>query len=127
MRLFLKLLVGLGLAVGLLLGLAHMHMRALKRASMHGAMNTLQKVYAEYQRTGSLAPSQPHAVVSVFTNTIKVNGMNLPCALSLDWFFFRRDGFLAITTNNTILWLGNNKEPRVIDRSYSPPLFGDGV
>jgi hypothetical protein len=94
---------------------------------MIGAMHTLEKVCAEYQRTGVIRPSEPHALVSVFTNTITVDGVDFPCVLSLDWFFFRSNGFLAITTNKTILWIGKDQEPRVLDRSYSPPLFGDGV
>src|SRR6266576_2633737 len=118
MRTPLVWITGLAIVGAVFLGCAYLHGRALQRSSMYGARTFLEQAYTEFERTGTLPASKPHAQLSVFTNTLVVGGVTQQCALALDWFYFRRDGFLAMTTNRTVLWIDKRSAPRIIDGSY---------
>ena len=72
---------GLALVAALFLGSAHQHRRAMQRAAMYNARLFLEHAYADYERTGSLPASQPHARLTLFTNLVAVPGGNVRCAL----------------------------------------------
>jgi hypothetical protein len=127
MRRLATILGGLLVLVGALLGMAHMHGRAMQRAAMYNARLNLERAYAEYERTGSIPTSEPHAQFSVFTNSVIVAGVSYRCALALDWRYFSGEGFLAVSTNRTILWIDKVRPPRIIDDQYRAPIFRHGV
>jgi hypothetical protein len=127
MRTALVWLGGLAVAAGLLLGFAHLHGRAMQRAAMHNARLYLERAYADYERTGTVPPSEPHARVRVFTNGVTAGRAIHRCALALDWRYFGGRGFLAVSTNGTILWIDKTLGPRIIDDSYRAPLFRRGI
>ncbi len=120
-------LIGLAVCAAGFLGYAHLHARAMQRAAMYNARLFLVRAYADYERSGTLPPSQPHAQLSLYTNPVVMAGVTQHCAVALDWRYFRRHGFLAISTNRTVFWIDHRRGPRIIDRSYRAPLFGGGV
>ena len=127
MRTLLSLLVGLAIIAALLFGFAYLHGRAMQRAAMWNAKLYLEHAYADYERSGAIPPSESYAHIRPFTNSVAVGGVSYRCVLALDWFYFSSDGFLAITTNQTILWIDKVRPPKIIDTSYHAPLFGGGV
>lgn len=127
MRTCLAWLGGLAIVAGLLMGFAHLHGRAMQRAAMYNASFYLERAYADYERTGAVPRSEPHAQLRLFTNTVVVANVNYRCVLALDWRYFSKDGFLAVSTNEAILWIDKILPPKIIDKHYRPPLFGGGI
>ena len=127
MRSSFRWLAGVAIIAGVLLVGAHLHGRTMQRAAMYNARLYLEHAYADYERTGLVSPSQPHASVRLFTNTVTVAAVSYHCALALDWRYFSADGFLAVSTNRMILWIERVRPPRIIDDHYRAPLFGGGV
>ena len=127
MRASLSWLAGLAIIAALVLSFAHQHSRAMQRAAMHNASHYLERAYVDYERTGAVPPSEPHALVRLFTNSVVAAGVDYRCVLALDWRYFSSDGFLAVTTNRTIIWIDKVRPPKIIDDSYHAPLFGGGV
>ena len=120
-------LAALAIVAAVFLGFGHVHERAMQRTAMFNARLVLERAYADYERTGALPPSEPHAHLSLYTNAVVVSGVTQQCAVALDWRYFRRYGFLSISTNRTVFWIDNRSGPRIIDGSYRAPLFGGGV
>ena len=127
MRASLSWLAGLVILAALVLSFAHQHGRAMQRAAMYNARLYLERAYLDYERTGAIPPSEPHAHVRLFTNSVVAAGVDYRCVLALDWRYFSGDGFLAVTTNRTILWIDKVRSPKIIDDSYQAPLFRGGV
>ena len=126
MRTPLVWITGFAIVAVLFFGLSYQHGRRMQRTAMYNARLFLERAYADYERTGTLPPSQPHARLSMYTNPIVVSGATQHCAVALDWRGFR-DGFLAISTNRSVFWIDNRRGPRIIDGSYRAPLYGGGV
>lgn len=118
-------IVGFAIVATLFFGYAHLHGRAMQRAAMYNARLSLERAYADYERTGTLPASRPSARLSIYTNAVIVSGATQYCAVALDWGF--RDGLLAISTNRTVFWIDNRRGPRIIDGSYRAPLFRGGI
>ena len=127
MRATLAWLVGLAIAAGLVIGYTRLHGRAMKRAAMYNARLYLERAYADYERTGTVPAAEQHAKVTPFTNTVVVTGMSHRCVLRLDWRALASEGFLAISTNGTVIWIDSNRPPRIIDDHYRVPLFSRGI
>lgn len=127
MRTPLAWLGGLAIAAGLLIGFAQLHGQAMRRAAMYDARLYLERAYADYERTGAVPRSEPHAQLRLFTNTVVVADVNYRCVLALDWRCFGSDGFLVVSTNGAILWIDKILPPKIIDKHYRAPLFGGGV
>ena len=103
----------------------HVYVRGMQRNGMVQARRSLERAYAEYERTGTLPASKPRAQLSIYTNAIIVSGVTQYPVVAFDWGF--RGGPLAITTNQTVLWLHTNRGPMIIDDSYRIPLFWGGL
>ena len=127
MRMFRSWLAALVIIAALVLGFAHQHGRAMQRTAMYNARLYLERAYVDYERTGAVPPSEPYARLRLFTNSVVAAGTDYRCVLALDWRYFSGDGFLAVTTNRTILWIDKVRPPKTIDDSYHAPLFGGGV
>ena len=127
MRTPLAWIVGLAIVAALFFGYAHLHGRAMQRATMYSARLFIEKAHSEFESTGVLPPSQPHAQLTLYSNAVVIGGVTQRCAVALDWRIFRGLGFLAISTNRTVFWIDQRRGPRIIDDSYRAPLFGGGV
>lgn len=114
------------LAVAFLV-LLYMAWRDEKRTAMYNARLYLERAHAEYERTGNVPASESDAQLRVFTDSVVVAGVSYRCALALDWPALGGEGFLAISTNRTVLWIDKVRAPRIIDDHYHAPLFRHGV
>lgn len=114
-------------ALGLFLCALHQHSRAMRRAAMHGGRVSLERAYADYERSGAVPSSGPHARFRPFTNCVSVVGVSYQCVLATDLLNSKANGFLAIATNGTVLWIDKARAPKIVDASYRAPLFGGGL
>ena len=122
MRTLLPWIVGLAIVLAALFFAC---VRGMQRNFMVQARKSLERAYADYERTGNLPASRPLAQLSIYTNVIIVNGVTQHSAIALDWGF--RGGPLAITTDRTVFWLHTNRGPMIIDDNYRIPLFWGGL
>ena len=126
MRTLLVWIVGLAIAVAVLcFAYGHLYVRGMQRNFMVQARRSLERAYADYERTGTLPASRPRAQFSIYTNDVVVSGVTQYFAVALDWGF--RGGPLAITTNRTVFWIHTNCGPMIIDDNYGIPLFWGGL
>jgi hypothetical protein len=97
--------------------------RSLRLASILQAHNCLKQAYIEYSGLGSVGPigsSKPF----VFTNTVVVDGKSFHCVVAVAVPRFEDEGVLAMTTNETLIWLDKTRPPKIIPRSgYRPHYF----
>jgi hypothetical protein len=57
------------------------------------------------------------------TNIVTIDGIQHQCYAEFwDWQF-RDEGTLAITTNQTFIWLDSKRPPKIIGPNYRPPFF----
>lgn len=124
MRTPLVWIVGLPIVAALFFGYAVYH-RGMQRNFMVQARRSLERAYAEYERTGTLPASQPRAQLSIYTNAVIVSGVTQYCAVALDWGF--RGGPLAISTNRTVFWINTNRGTMIIDDNYRIPTLWGGL
>lgn len=80
----------------------HVYVRGMQRNGMVQARRSLERAYAEYERTGTLPASKPRARLSIYTNAVIVSGITHAPVVAFDWSF--RGGPLVITTNWTVLY-----------------------
>lgn len=127
MRKSLTLLAVVAIVAGLYFGMAFQHARRMQRTAMYNARVFFERAYSEFERTGTLPPSQPHAQLTAYTNVVVATEVTQQCVLALRWHNFRNDGFLAISTNRTVFWIDHRRPPSIIDSNYRAPLFGSGI
>ena len=116
-------IIGLAIVAALFFGYMHLHHRACQRVGMYNARCFLERAYPEFERTGTVPTSAPDAQLTPYTNAIVVGGATQHCALALDWFYFRGEGFLAISTNKSVFWIGNRSGPHLLVPHYGGPFF----
>lgn len=115
-------IVGLVVVVGAYLGFAYLHHRAMRRTAMYSAKRFLERAHSEFERTGTVPISKPDAQLTSYTNAVVVNGATQHCVLALDWFYFHGQGFLAISTNRNVFWIGNRTGPHLLVPRYRGPF-----
>ena len=57
------------------------------------------------------------------TNTVTIGSTQYQCYAELGGWQFRDEGTLAITTNQTFIWLDSKRPPKIIGPNYRPPFF----
>lgn len=57
------------------------------------------------------------------TNVAIVGGIQYHCFAEVGGGKFGDAGTLAVTTNQTFIWLDSSRPPKIIDAAYRPPLF----
>jgi hypothetical protein len=97
--------------------------RSLRFARMVLAHSVLKQAYIEYSGHGSVEPngsSKPF----VFTNTVVVDGTPIYPVVAVAVLGFEDEGVLAMTTNETLIWLDKTRPPKIIPTSgYRPHFF----
>jgi hypothetical protein len=56
------------------------------------------------------------------SNIVTIADTQYQCYAGVSGGQFGDEGTLAITTNQVFIWLGSNREPKVIDGDYKAPL-----
>ena len=122
-----RIIIGILFAVGVLVAFGEFYIlgygQSLRLAGILSAHNTLKQAYIEYARGGSVEPngsSKPF----VFTNTVVVDGTPFYCVVAVGVPRFEDEGVLAMTTNETLIWLDKTRPPKIIPTSdYRPHFF----
>jgi hypothetical protein len=97
--------------------------RALRLAGIVSAHSALKQAYVEYSRQGSVKPNGSLKPF-VFTNTVVVDGTPFHCVVAVAVPRFEDEGVLAMTTNETLVWLDKTRPPKIIPPSgYAPHVF----
>jgi hypothetical protein len=97
--------------------------QSLRLAHILLAHSVLKQAYIDYSGRGSvkrIGSSEPF----LFTNTILVDGTPFRPVVGVPVLGFEEEGVLAMTTNETLIWLGKARPPKIIPTSgYSPHFF----
>jgi hypothetical protein len=73
-------------------------------------MNRLTQASADLKKRGSFTNDIPQFCdISAFTEHYTVRGSDYQCALSAKSPLFRGRGFMAITTNDVLLWIDRER------------------
>lgn len=63
----------------------------------------------------------------MFTNEVAVDGVVYPCLVATPLVGFEREGVLAMTANQTIIWVDRKQSPKVIPKlGYKARFFPEG-
>lgn len=116
-------ILALSIGAALYFGYAYLAHRKYQRLGMYTAKRHLERAYSEFERTGTLPPSEPHAQLTPYTNAVVIGGATQHCVIALDWAYFRGHGFLAISTNRSVFWIGSRTGPHLLVAGYRGPFF----
>jgi len=99
--------------------------RTYRRVSLINGASALKSAQANYAEHGYIT-NRPTASlqVSLFTNAISIGGTQYYCFLKVIGGYDWKGGALAMTTNETLIWLDAHRPPRIITLGHRPPLFG---
>ncbi len=119
------------IGVILVLGLSvviygQLNMRSLRSVGLMEARMVLKIANDDLAKSGSLTTYGDSRKVWVSTNVVSVDGTNYGCKLMVQVHKFYNEGTLAQTTNGMLIWLGNDKPPKLITADYRPRLFPPG-
>jgi hypothetical protein len=97
--------------------------QSLRLAHILLAHSVLKQAYTEYSGRGSVetnGSSKPF----VFTNIVVVAGTPFRPVVAVPVLGFEDEGVLAMTTNETLIWLSKARPPKIIPTSgYRPHFF----
>ena len=85
-------------------------------------MNRLTQASTDLKKHGTFSNDVPQfCEISAFTEHYAVGGSNYQCALAAKSPLFRGRGFMAITTNDVLLWIHRERGAMPMSGSSSPP------
>lgn len=99
--------------------------RSLRRASLINGVNQLRVAQDDFAKRGHITnyPTSGYRVW-LSTNTVTVGGTQYQCFAEVSGGWGWEGGTLAMTTNQTLIWLDTRKPPMIITLSHRPPIFG---
>jgi len=98
--------------------------RALRHASLINGVNQLRVAQADYRERGHITNYTSSFRVSLSTNVVTISGTQYQCFAEVTGGWGWDGGTLAMTTNQTLIWLDTRKPAKIITLSDRPPLFG---
>lgn len=98
--------------------------QSLRRASLIGGKNQLLVAYRDYTKSGHIT-NQPLSGYQIWlsTNVVTIGGVQYHCFAEASGGWGYDGGRLAMTTNETYIWLDTVRPPKIITNGYSPSLF----
>lgn len=101
------------------------HGRSLRRASLINGVSQLLVAQGDYLKHGYITNySTSGFQVSLSTNSVIIAGTQYQCFAEVSGGWGWEGGTLAMTTNQTLIWLDAHKPPMIITLSHRPPIFG---
>jgi hypothetical protein len=99
--------------------------RSLRRASLIGGVNQLRVAEADHAKHGYISnyPTSGYRVW-LSTNTVIIGGTQYQCFAEVTGGWGWDGGTLAITTNQTFIWMDARMPPKIVTLGHRPPLFG---
>ena len=99
--------------------------RSLRRASLINGANQLRVAQADYEKHGYVT-NYPTSGLQVWlsTNIVTIGGTQYRCFAEVSGGWGWNNGTLAMTTNQTLVWLDARKPPKIITLNHRPPILG---
>jgi hypothetical protein len=99
--------------------------RSLRRASLINGANQLRVAQAAYEKHGYITNSPTSRFrVWLSTNIVTIADTQHHCFAEVSGGWGWDGGKLAMTTNQTLVWLDASKPPKIITLNHRPPIFG---
>jgi hypothetical protein len=99
--------------------------RTYRRVSLINGIDLLKTARAIYAEHGYITNRPTESFqASLFTNAVSIGGTQYHCFLKVRGGYGWEGGALAMTTNETLIWLDAQRPPKIITRGHRPPLFG---
>ncbi len=97
--------------------------QSLRRSRVMLGRGVLKQAQQQLAETGRVEPNGSwHPFV--FTNDVAVDGVIHRCSVATPLAGFNDEGVFAMTTNQTFIWLGKKRPPKIIPTSgYRPRFF----
>jgi hypothetical protein len=95
-----------------------------RRASLIGGINQLRVAHSDYTERGYIT-NYPTSGFRVWlsTNVVTIGSTQFQCFAEVGSGWGYDGGTLAMTTNQTFIWLDTQRPPKIIIPSHRPPLF----
>ena len=99
--------------------------RSLRRASLIGGVNQLRVAQDDFAKLGHVTnyPSSGYQV-ALSTNVVSIGGTQHQCFAEVSGGWGWEGGTLAMTTNQTLIWLGVRQPAKIVTLGHRPPIFG---
>jgi hypothetical protein len=99
--------------------------RSLRRVSLLHGVNQLRMAQADYEKHGYFT-NHPRSGFRVWlsTNIVTLGGTQHHCFAEVAGGLGWDGGTLAMTSNQTLIWLDARKPPKIITLRHLPPIFG---
>ena len=101
------------------------HGRSLRHASFINGVNQLRVAQDDFAKHGYITnyPNSRYQV-TLSTNLVTIGGTQYQCFAEVSGGWGWEGGKLAMTTNQTLIWLDTRKPPMIITVGHRPPIFG---
>jgi hypothetical protein len=97
--------------------------QSLRRAGILEGRGLLRQALKDYTEQGYVTNYHSSYRVALATNVVTIGGTQYQCFAAVRGGKFYNEGMLAMTTNQTFIWLDATRPPKIIGPSYSPQLF----
>lgn len=95
-----------------------------RRVSITEGKSLLKLTYAEYSKHGYVTSGNPNYQVWLPTNVVvTIDKTQYQCVVAVRVGKTYGDSYLAMTTNETFIWLDSKRSPKIIDANYRPSFF----
>jgi hypothetical protein len=107
-----------------LLGFSLLQGRSLRHASLIHGKNQLRVAYDDFTKRGYIT-NYPTSRYQVWlsTNIVTIGGTQYQCFAEVDGGWGYDGGRLAMTTNETFIWLDPERPAKIITNGYRPSVF----
>lgn len=98
--------------------------RSLRRASVVNSVSELLSSERAFREHGVVTNSNGDFRAFSYTNAVMLGGTNFQCSLAVESDWIREYGFVALTTDGTVLWIDRELPPsitRTPDGDFSMP------
>ena len=114
------------LLVSSLLGFSLLQGRSLRHASLINGMNQLRVAYDGFTKRGYIT-NYATAGYRVWrsTNAVTIGGTQHHCFAEVDGGWGYDGGRLAMTTNETFIWLDPERPAKILTNGYRPSVFSN--
>ena len=107
-----------------LFAISYLYGVSLRNAGIIVARNGLKQAKKDYEEHGYVTNYGSSGYqVWLSSNIVTIGGTQYQCFITVREARFGDEGVLAMTTNEVLIWLDTKQQPKIIDKSYRPPIF----
>jgi hypothetical protein len=110
--------------IGVMLTVSYLYGVALRNAGLIEGRLMLKVAAKDFQQFGYVTNvSSSSYRFWLSTNVVTIGGTRYQCYAEVGGGKFYDEGTLAITTNQTFIWLDSKRPPKIITANYRAPIF----